>query len=197
MNQPALPREFGHSLFARLRQNIVDNMPTGSHQARADGWRRLARRCDAAADAHAAVVQQRQETRRIVQAFAPAYRQAALDALARGVKIEVPAYYENIVPDMCAEDFRALCEEEAQKAERARADAKLAEMAALQKAKQDGYAGICIPWDEAMIKLNALQYTAIPGTVFFDSEGPPIPERDDPDAWYAAEVARAADRGPA
>lgn len=194
MNAPALPLEFGRSLFARLQQNIVDNMPTGSHQARADGWRKLARRCDAAADAHAALVMQRQETRRIVQSFAPAYRQAALDALARGTKIEVPGGYSNIEPDMCVEDFRALCEEEAQKAERARADAKLTEMTAAQQAKQ---AGIFIPWDEALIKLDALQFTAIPGTVSFAVEEPPIPERDDPDAWYAAEVERLKDRGPA
>lgn len=152
-----LPPEFGPSLFARLRQNIVDNMPTGSHQARADAWRRLARRCDAAADAHAAVVQRRQETRRIVRSFAPAYRQAALDALAGGVKVEVPADFDNLTPDMSPEDFRAVCEEQIQRAADIRADEQLAALAA----KQAGKAGFCT-FAEAQLKLADLPFTAIP-----------------------------------
>lgn len=194
MNAPALPPEFGRSLFARLRQNIVDNMPTGSHQARADGWRKLARRCDAAADAHAAVVQQRQETRRIVRSFAPAYRQAALDALASGVKVKIdvfgdlPAGLESFVePNMSPEDFDALCQAEIQRKQDASNDERLARAAA----EQEGKAGFCLSWDEALLKLADLPCTAIPARWPSDDLG------DDPDAWYAAEVARAAERGPA
>lgn len=218
----SLPSDFGRSLRKRLQQNIIDEMPTGSHEARAVAWRALARRCDAAADAHAAVVVERNETRRIVQAFAPAYRQHALDALKRGVPItiECPAGFDvrDAKPDMSPEDFRALCEEEARKVDQARADAKLVEMAARQKAEQEGYVGFCTA-------IPGSQYRRIPGTIagvcpysptckghggwepadglggHFDCVGPTgpdgVPGDEDPDAWYAAEVKLLKDRGPA
>lgn len=235
MTFPPLPREFGRSLRKRLQQNIIDEMPTGSHEARADAWRKLARRCDAAANAHAAVVRQRQETRRIVQAFAPAYRQAALDALQKNVPItfQCPEGFDvrNIEPDMCVEDFRALCDEEASKAERVRTDAKLLAMAAVQ-ADRDRDPLVPLTWASSQVKLDALytaipgsQYRRVPGTVtgvcpysptckghggwepadglggHFDCVGPTgpdgVPGDEDPDAWYAAEVKRLKDRGPA
>lgn len=134
MKDQILPPEMGPALFKRLQQNIIDNMPSGSHRARAVGWRKLARRCEAAADAHEKVADQRDETRLLVRSFAPAYRQAALDALAGGVDLHfnnVPAGYrvENAVPDMTPEDFRAFCDEQIQKVRDAEADARLLERA--------------------------------------------------------------------
>jgi hypothetical protein len=144
-------RRLGPSLLKRLQQNIIDEMPTGSHRARAEAWRKLARRCDAAADAHQATADQREATRRIVNSFAPAYRQAALSGLQRGVPItfELPPGFSDVrdaEPDMSPEDFQAFVDEEARLADLARSDAAKLELAAKQQAKQDGYAGVCIWW---------------------------------------------------
>lgn len=47
-----LPLDIGRALYRRLRQNIVDEMPTGSHRARAIAWDELAARCTTAARLH-------------------------------------------------------------------------------------------------------------------------------------------------
>lgn len=140
-------RRLGPSLFKRLQQNIIDEMPTGSHRARAEAWRKLARRCDAAADAHQSTADQREATRRIVNSFAPAYRQAALSGLQRGVPItfHLPPGFSDVLdaePDMSPEDFQAFIDEEARLADLARSDAANLELAALQQAKQDSGEGI-------------------------------------------------------
>jgi hypothetical protein len=76
--------------FAKTqRQNIIDNIPTGSHRARAEAWRRLARRCEQAADRHDAVADLRSATRAYVHQFAPEHRQAALQQLiAKGEPVD-------------------------------------------------------------------------------------------------------------
>lgn len=69
------------SLIDRLRKNISDNMPTGSHRERARAWATLARRCQSASEAHQRVADERDATRQLVRSFAPAYRSAVLGAL--------------------------------------------------------------------------------------------------------------------
>jgi hypothetical protein len=71
------------------RQNIIDNIPTGSHRARAAAWRRLSRRCEQAADRHDAVADLRDATRTYVHQFAPEHREAALQQLiAKGKPVD-------------------------------------------------------------------------------------------------------------
>lgn len=72
------------SLQRRLRQNIIDEMPTGRHSEQAAAWRRLAERCLSAARKHEAVVEKRQATRAYLTQFAPEYRQTAFDAKYKG-----------------------------------------------------------------------------------------------------------------
>lgn len=74
----------GPSLFDRLRQLIIDEMPTGEHLERAAAWRRLGERCFKTAEKHQKTAEKRQETKRILSGFAPQYRQQVLDTLIAG-----------------------------------------------------------------------------------------------------------------
>jgi hypothetical protein len=52
LNDIHLPRQVGKSLYWRLRQLIVNEMPSGSHLERAEAWDALAARCTRAAQLH-------------------------------------------------------------------------------------------------------------------------------------------------
>lgn len=84
-----LPAEFGPSLKARLQQLIADEMPAGSHRARAHAWAALARRCDRASLKHLECAERAEATLRQVERFAPAYRQAVVDFIKAGGKIKL------------------------------------------------------------------------------------------------------------
>lgn len=79
--------EFGPSLFARLRAVIADEIPSGSHRARAEGWRRLSQRCAETAKLHDAHAEKQESTTKIVRSFAPAYREIVLEQLKKGERI--------------------------------------------------------------------------------------------------------------
>jgi hypothetical protein len=98
----------GREMFRRMRQLVIDEMPTGTHRERARLWRKLAARCLHTADKHEAVADQREKTARVVRSFAPAFRQTALDAILRGeLAVEMdPALSEGgSMPEGWAEIF--------------------------------------------------------------------------------------------
>jgi len=60
------------------RRNIINEMPTGTHKARAIAWRVLADRCLKAAKKHEAVAERRREVRAYAGNFAPEFRESAI-----------------------------------------------------------------------------------------------------------------------